>query len=184
MEDYQIVDLYWARSESAIDQTSKKYGRMLMGISVSLLSSSEDAEECVNDTYLSAWQRMPDERPIYLGAFLSKIVRSISIDRYRRIHSKKRGGAGMLMEELSECMPSDYSVEAEYDNERLASALNSFLMSLDEEKRYIFIRRYYYSDSISDISRNMKIGEGKIKTVLFRCRKALKKYLEEEGIEL
>ena len=109
MEDYQIVDLYWARQESAIAETDKKYGRMLNSISFSLLSSAEDAEECVNDTYVAAWQSMPQERPTYLGAFLSKIIRRISVSRYRTSHAQKRGGASVLIEELSEAIPSSSS---------------------------------------------------------------------------
>ncbi len=184
MEDYQIVDLYWARSESAIEQTEQKYGRMLTSISNGLVATKQDAEECVNDTYLVAWNSMPDQRPIYLGAFLSKIVRRISITRFRSISAEKRGGANSLIYELTDCVPSESDLQSEYDNKMLAEALNRFLLSLDEEKRYIFVRRYYYSDSIGDISRSIGAGEGKIKTALFRARKALREFLEKEGFEI
>ena len=184
MEDYQIVDLYWSRSENAIAQTEQKYGRMLTSISVSLVPTVQDAEECVSDTYLAAWNSMPDERPVYLGAYLSKIVRRLSINKYRSSRTAKRGGAGELVEELTDCIPSDYSLETEYDNQRLAEALNRFLLSLDEQKRYIFIRRYYYSDAVIDIARNIGASEGKVKTVLFRVRSALRKFLEEEGFAI
>ena len=184
MEDYQIVDLYWARSETAIAETEQKYGRMLTRISVSLLPTAEDAEECVSDTYLAAWNSMPEERPVYLGAFLSKIVRRLSIDRFRTLRAQKRGGAQMLIDELTDCVPSEYDVQADYDNRRLAEALNAFLRSLDEEKRYVFVRRYYYSDSVADIARQLRVSEGKIKTVLFRLRNALRVFLEQEGIAL
>ena len=184
MEDYQIVDLYWSRSESAIAQTEQKYGRMLTSISVKLVPTVQDAEECVSDTYLAAWNSMPDERPVYLGAFLSKIVRRISINKYRSAHTYKRGGAGELIEELTDCIPSDYSLETEYDNQRLAEALNRFLISLDEQKRYIFIRRYYYSDAIIDIAKQLGSSEGKVKTVLFRARGELRKFLEKEGFAI
>ena len=109
MEDHKIVDLYWQRSENAIKETSTKYGRMLDGISYSLLSSREDAEECVNDTYLEAWNKMPDDRPAYLGAYLSRIVRCISIDRFRASHRQKRGEAVELTDELADCIPSGIS---------------------------------------------------------------------------
>lgn len=184
MEDYQIVDLYWSRSENAIAQTEQKYGRMLTSISVSLVPTVQDAEECVSDTYLAAWNSMPDERPVYLGAYLSKIVRRLSINKYRSSHTAKRGGVGELVEELTDCIPSDYSLETEYDNQRLAEALNRFLLSLDEQKRYIFIRRYYYSDAVIDIARQTRASEGKVKTVLFRVRSALRKFLEEEGFAI
>ncbi len=184
MEDHQIVDLYWARSENAIKESDKKYGRMLIGISLGLLGVFEDAEECVSDTYLAAWSRMPDERPAYLGAFLSKITRRISIDRYRAQNSKKRGGASSILDELSEAIPSGENIQSEYENSLLAGALNDFLLSIDEEKRYIFVRRYYYSDSTADIAKNIGSGEGKVKSILHRLRIALKNFLEKEGIEL
>ena len=184
MEDYQIVDLYWERSERAISETDTKYGRMLAGISLGLVHTNEDAEECLNDTYLAAWNSMPSERPIYLGAFLSKIIRRISIDKYRIAHSEKRGGKDALVSELTECIPSQADVEKEYDNKLLSEALNRFLYSLDEERRNIFVRRYFYSDPIDVIARGMNVGAGKVKTVLFRTRNALRKFLLEEGIWL
>ena len=114
MEDHKIVDLYWQRSENAIKETSTKYGRMLDGISYSLLSSREDAEECVNDTYLEAWNKMPDDRPAYLGAYLSRIVRCISIDRFRASHRQKRGEAVELTDELADCINAHIHCE-DYD---------------------------------------------------------------------
>ena len=184
LEDYKIVDLYWERSENAIRQTEIKYGRMLVGISSALVPTVQDAEECVNDTYVAAWDSMPDERPIYLGAFLSKIVRRISIDKYRRAHTQKRGGIEAFIDELSECIPSETDLQTEYDNRRLAELLNVFLRSLDEEKRTIFVRRYYFSDSVSDIARMLGMSEGKIKTSLYRTRKELRNFLEREGIAI
>ncbi len=185
MEDHQIVDLYWARSESAIEATKLKYGNMLTNISVSLVPTVQDAEECVNDTYLAAWNSMPDERPVYLGSFLSKIVRRLSISKYRSLKSKKRGGGvDVFIEELTECIPSDFDMEAEYQNKRLIEILNNFSLSLDEEKRYIFVRRYYFSTPIADIAKHLQISEGKVKTVLFRTRSALKAYLKKEGIDI
>jgi len=182
MDDYQIVELYWARSESAIEQTEKKYGRMLLGISVPLTPTVEDAEECVSDTYLAAWNSMPDARPVYLGAFLSKIVRRLSIDKYRSATREKRGGMNAFSQELSECVPSGFDLQSECESKEIAEALNSFLYSLDEEKRYIFIRRYFYSDSIEAIAATLRISQGKVKTVLFRTRNALRLHLEREGV--
>lgn len=182
MEDYEIVNMYWARDERAIEQSDTKYGRMLKSLSYSVLSSWEDAEECVNDTYLDAWGAMPEARPTYLGAFLSKITRRISIDRFRRAHRQKRGGFESIMEELGDCIPSDSSVVEEYENGRLAEVLNSFLYSQEKEKRVMFIRRYFCSQSISEISRGMNLGEAKIKTTLFRMREELRRILEEQEL--
>ena len=182
MEDYQIVDLYWQRSENAIRETSKKYGKMLGGISYSLLSSKEDAEECLNDTYLEAWQKMPQDRPASLGAYLSKIIRCISIDRFRSAHRQKRGEAASLTDELAECIPSGTTPADEYENGRISKVINKFLFELDEEKRRIFVRRYFYSDSVSDISAKMSISVPKVKTTLHRLRAELREYLDKEGI--
>ena len=184
MEDHQIIELYFARDELAIEETAKRYGGVCMQVSMDILKDRMDAEECVSDTYLAAWNSMPEERPTYLGAFLSRIVRRISITRFRSAHAGKRGGAGRLIEELTDAIPSDCDLQAEYDNTLLAQALNRFLRSLDEEKRYVFVRRYYYSDPIGQIARALRVSEGKIKTDLFRLRGALKKFLEQEGIAL
>ena len=184
MEDYQIVDLYWARSEHAIRETDEKYGRLLQSISYSLLSSREDAEECVNDTYMEAWQRMPEDRPIYLGAYLSKIIRCLSVDRFRATHRQKRGGMGQILEELTECIPGGESPQEAYENRELARVINGFLEDLDEEKRRMFVRRYFYSDSVEAIANRLKVSVSKVKTTLFRLRGELKRRLEEEGIRL
>lgn len=184
MEDYQIVDLYWQRSEHAIGETQQKYGAMLHRVSYSLLSSREDAEECVNDTYLEAWNRMPEDRPSYLGAYLAKIIRCLSVSRFRSTHRQKRGGAGAATLELSDCIPDTWSADAEYENGRLADLLNDFLAELDEEKRRIFVRRYFYSDSIEEIAARMELGKSKIKTTLFRLRGQLRERLEQEDIPL
>ncbi len=184
MEDYQIVDLYWQRSEEAIGATAQKYGAMLHRLSDSFLHSRSDAEECVNDTYLEAWNRMPEDRPAYLGAYLAKIIRCLSIDRYRREHRQKRGGPQSLAAELTDCIPSDFDLRADYENGRLARTLNRFISQLDEEKRYIFLRRYFYSDSVSDIAARLKIGQSKVKTTLHRLRKQLREILEQEELPL
>ena len=184
MEDTHIIALYNARDEDAIRASDEKYGKLCYAIAENILKNPPDSEECVSDTYLAAWNSMPDERPVYLGAFLSKIVRRISINKYRSSHTQRRGGAGELIDELTDCIPSDYSLETEYDNKRLAEALNAFLLSLDEQKRYIFIRRYYYSDAVADIAKKLGAGEGKIKSVLFRVRGELRKFLEKEGFAI
>ena len=181
MEDYRIVDLYWARNETAITESDRKYGNMLKSLSYSLLSSREDAEECVNDTYLDAWNAMPTARPEFLGAFLSKITRRISIDRWRHDHREKRGGIAAT-EELKDCIPADSTVEGEYQNGVLAEAINAYLASLPKEKRVIFLRRYFFSQSLSTIAQELGMSEGKVKTVLFRLREKLRERLEAEKL--
>lgn len=178
MEDYQIVDLYWERKERAIAETQVKYGKMLHSLSYSLLYSHEDAEECVNDTYLGAWNAMPDARPMYLGPFLSKITRRLSIDRWRREHREKRGGAATLTEELTDCIPDSDTPAEEYQRGLLRGELNAFLRTLPEEKRAIFVRRYFYAQPVGIIARELGIGEGKVKVVLHRLREQLKVRLE------
>ena len=178
MEDYKIVDLYWERKEKAIAETEKKYGKMLHSLSYSLLSSHEDAEECVNDTYLGAWNTMPSARPMYLGPFLSKITRRLSIDRWRRDHREKRGGVAGMVEELTECIPDENTPAAEYQRGLLRGELNSFLGTLSEEKRAVFVRRYFYAQPVGVIAQEMGIGEAKVKVVLHRLREQLKQRLE------
>ncbi len=182
MEDFKIVDLYWDRNECAISETDKKYGNMLKSLSFSLLSSREDAEECVNDTYLDAWNAMPQARPTYLGAFLSKITRRISVDRFRASHRQKRGGIENLTQELSECIPSTMGVEEEYENGRLSAELDRFLTGLEPEKRVLFIRRYFYSQSVSQIALGLRMSESNVKVTLHRIRESLRKFLEERDL--
>ena len=182
MEDYKIVDLYWERNENAIKETDIKYGKMLHALSFQLLSSREDAEECVNDTYLDAWNSMPEARPIYLGAFLSKITRRISIDCWRTRHREKRGGIANTMEELTDCIPDTKTLEEEYENGRLAQALNRFLHKQPTERRVIFIRRYFNSQSIGESAEDLNLTQAKVKVTLHRMREALRKELEEQNL--
>ncbi len=183
MEDVQIVMLYFDRNESAISESDRKYGKILRSLSFSYLSSREDAEECVNDTYLDAWNTIPPQRPDYLGAYLSKITRRISIDRFRRDHRAKRGGFGNLTEELTECIPDGSPTPAdELENQRLGNAINGFLASLSVEKRVMFVQRYFYAKQISDIADGMGLSESNVKVTLHRLREALRKTLEQEEL--
>lgn len=184
MEDYRIVDLYWQRSERAIAETKNKYEKKLTGLSFSLTGSAEDAEECVNDTYLEAWSRMPSDRPAYLGAYLSKIIRAISIDRFRAKHRQKRGGFAEICDELDDCIPDGTDIEEEYNNGRLAELLNRFVGELSEERRVIFIRRYFFSDDIAAIAARVGVSKSKVKTELFRMRESLRTILGKEGLNL
>ena len=153
-----------------------------MKISYSMLSSNEDAEECVSDTYLAAWNRMPSDRPTFLGAFLSRIVRGLSIDRYRRRLASKRSGIEVAIDELEECIPSQSNVERELESGALSGVLNRFLAGLDAESRVMFVRRYYLTQSVSEIAESMGFSESKVKTSLFRRRKELYAILEKEKL--
>ena len=182
MEDKLIVDLYWARDEDAITQTSVKYGTMMHGVSKSIVGSREDAEECVNDAYLAAWNSMPENRPDYLGGYMAKLIRNISLNRYDHNHAAKRHGVQVAFEELEECL-ADLQTPAEmYEQGQLREVLNHFLAGLEQEKRVIFLRRYFYTDSIADIAQRMQMSEGKVKSILFRLRGQLAKVLGEVGV--
>lgn len=186
MEDEKIIDLYWARQETAIIETDRKYGGYCRTISIHILNSQEDSEECVNDTWLRAWDSMPPKRPDFLAAFLGKIVRNLSISRYRMNHARKRGSGetDLLLMELEECIPSGKSVEEEIEGKETAAAIDRFLEGIDAESRNIFVRRYFYVDSIREIAERFEISESKVKSQLFRLRNRLKDHLEKEGIAL
>lgn len=183
MQDNEIVELFWKRDQSAIMQSSVKYGKSLENTSYSILRSTEDAKECVQDTYFTAWNSMPNDRPDYLGSYLMKIVRNISIDLYRRQRAKKRAsGVTLMYEELSECIPDNApSVFDTMENGALARIINASLEELDKEKRIVFVRRYFYSDSIGDISQKLGISQPKIKSMLMRMRQKLAQRIRSEG---
>ncbi len=183
MEDRLIVGLYWQRDERAIDETKSKYERLLMTISNNILGNRDDALECVNDTYLQAWNSIPPNKPDPLSAFLAKITRNLSLNRYKHLHREKRGGnsADAVLDELSEIVSGNENVEGELDKQELVRAINSFLSELSEQKRNIFIRRYWYADSVMDIAEDIGMSQGNVSSILMRTRAKLKKYLEERG---
>lgn len=187
MEDKQIVELYWQRDEQAIAESDACYGKMLRNLSMSILHSGPDADECVNDTWLSAWNAMPTDRPDLLGAYLSRITRNHSITRYRYLHAGKRDGSGDVpFEELEDCLsgPGPDSGDTpfqELENRRLTGLLNRFLGGLEEEKRIVFVRRYYYCDSLAALEELTGYGPEKLKSMLYRMRKSLAGLLKKEG---
>lgn len=185
MEDKQIVELYWERSETAISATADKYGRYCHYIAYRILHSDEDSEECVNDTYLAAWDKMPPERPSALKAFLGKLTRNISLNRYDYLTAEKRGGGEipLALDELAECVGDGTEADLA-QNMALTEIINRFLHSLSQENRMIFMRRYWYLSSVLEIADDYKISEGKVKMSLYRSRKKLKQILEKEGISL
>ena len=186
MEDDKIIDLYWARQETAIMETDRKYGNYCRSISLHILKNQEDTEECVNDTWMRAWDTMPPKRPDFLGAFLGKIARNLAISRYRMTHAQKRGSGevDLLLMELEECLPSAKSVEEEIEGKETAAAISRFLYMVDEESRNIFVRRYFYADSVREVADRFEVSESKVKSQLFRLRNRLKDYLEKEGITI
>lgn len=183
MEDAYIVELYWARDEQAIRESDGKYGRMLRALSRDLVGNESDAEECVNDTYLDTWNAIPTARPTFLGAFMAKITRRISIDRFRERHREKRGGAGDLLAELTECVPDrGPTIPEEVENDRLKDALNAFLAGLSPENRLLFVGRYFFSKPVADLAKTAGIGTSAAKVRLFRLRADLRTLLEREDL--
>ena len=184
MEDQKIVDLYWNRDEDAILHTQRKYGGLCQTIANNILGNPQDAEECVNDTYLKVWNSIPPERPASLLGFLSRVVRNISLDKYRFNRAEKRSrGADIMFSELEECL-SDDSVAVLNEDEGIADAINRFLKTMDQENRILFVRRYYYMDNNETLSKTFGMNENTIRQRLFRMRENLKKFLEKEGIGL
>lgn len=182
MEDTRIVDLFWARSEDAISETSAKYGNYCYSIAYGILADNEDAAESVNDTYFDAWNTMPPHRPAILSTFLGKITRRISIDKWRGRTAEKRGGREitLALDELSECIPSRYSVEDEIELADLVKVIDSFVMSLPPMQRRVFICRYWYLDSVSTIAKQFGFSQSKVKMMLHRQRTKLLAALEKE----
>lgn len=186
MEDKQIIDLYWARSETAISETAGKYGKYCHTIAHNILYSIEDSEECVNDTYMRAWNSMPQHRPSALKTFLGKITRNLALNRYKALTADKRnlGQVPLALDELQECIPGKDNTTSIVDDLALAEIFSRFLASLSAEQRKIFMRRYWYLSSIKEIAADYGMGESKVKMSLMRSRRELKTLLEKEGISL
>ena len=184
MEDEKIIGLYWERSEDAIAETASKYGRLFFRIADNILSDQEDSEECVNDTYLGLWNAIPDARPSPFAAFAGRITRNLSFDRCRRQNAEKRGGGALplALDELSECVPAPGRVEHALEERELAEAIDRFLRTLPERECSMFLRRYWYVDSVQSIAARYAIKENTAKSILFRTREKLRRYLAGEGI--
>lgn len=186
MDDEKIVQLYLDRNESAISESSQKYGAYCASIAYNILHNNEDTLECLNDTWLHAWNAIPPHRPNILSTFLGKITRNISFDLYRRSHRMKRGAGNMeaALDELAECVSDKEDVDRQWEAEELMREINRYLLSLPEEKRNIFILRYWYVDSIADIAKRMNTSENNISVSLSRIRAKLKIYLAERGFDI
>ena len=184
MEDQALIELYWNRNEDAIAQTPQKYGVRCRGIAFRILEIQEDAEECVNDTYLQAWNNIPPQRPAVFRAWLGKIARNLALTRYRKLHAEKRGGGqtALALEELQECVSGSQSIETEEERKEIAAVINRFLASLPVSQRNVFLRRYWHVTPIAEIAKTYGMTEGQVTSMLHRSRKKLRKMLEQEGV--
>lgn len=185
MEDKQIVELYWARSETAISETEKKYGRYCHYIAYQILCNDEDAKEIVNDTYLKTWNTVPPQRPEPLKPYVGMISRQLSLNRYETQSTQKRGGqVPLVLDELSECIPDNGSSTDIGESVALSDALNRFLWALPERTRNIFVRRYFYMSTIAEIAKDFSMKESNVTMHLLRTRRKLAQFLKKEGFDL
>ena len=185
MDDKQIVELYWQRDEHAIEATAAKYGPYCMKISRNILEDRADSEENVNDTYLHAWNAMPPQRPAILQAFLGKIARNLALNRYKAKSAQKRQGdaPALSLDDLDDCAVSRPGPESETAAAELGASISAFLRTQSEDARSMFILRYFYCDSIEEISSRFGCGESRVKTTLLRTRRKLKQHLIKEGYD-
>lgn len=183
MNDSEIVELYWARKETAIGETSRAYGAYCRSISRNIVGDSRDAEECLSDTWLAAWNSIPPQRPALLRAYLGKITRRLSLKKWREKHAQKRGGGevALALDELAECIPDGGGPEEALDAQLLTEAVNRFLAGLDGSERRVFICRYWYLDPLKDICHRFGYSQSKVKSMLHRLRQRLRLQLEREG---
>lgn len=182
MDDGKLVGLFWRRDEAAIDQTQAKYGQLLLRLAQRITGNMEDSLECVNDTYLAAWNAIPPERPQYFFAYLSKICRNLAFGVLDRREAEKRSATVVeLTQELQQCLP-DRMAEARLEGREIGEVLNRFLGALKTEERRIFLRRYWYGDSVAEIASHFSATQSKVKTQLHRTREKLRRFLEQEGI--
>jgi len=183
MDDKDIVELYWQRNEQAIKETADKYGAYCRKISQNILSDLADSEEILNDIYMQAWLSIPPHHPDSLMAFLGKLARNLALNRYKAVHAKKRlaDKFAVSLDELSDCTPSAITVEDKAEIAELGKSISRFLYSQKEDIRNVFICRYFYCDSIEEISGHFGYSQSKIKSMLMRARIRLKSYLKKEG---
>lgn len=183
MTDEKIIDLFFSRNEGAIEETDKKYGVYCFQIAQNILNNREDSEECVNDTWMKTWDSIPPTRPQHFRLFLAKIVRNISFNKYKAKYTHKRGKGeiALILDELEECIAGQNDVEAHYIAGELQAIINDFVCALPEKEGNVFVRRYFYSDAIKDISVRYHISENNVRVMLNRTRNKLRDRLEKEG---
>ena len=185
-DDDAILDLYWRRDESAIAATQEKYGPYCRRIAGNILDDPRDAEECVSDTWLRTWNAIPPQRPRHLPAFLGRITRGLAVDALRARSAQKRGGGvyTVALEELADCVPTVPGADRAVEDRELGEIVNRFLRSLPERECSVFLRRYWYVETVEVIAGRYRMKENTVKTSLFRTRKKLRAYLEKEGISV
>lgn len=184
-KDKKLVDLFFQRKETAISDTLKEYGTYLNSIAYRILKSKEDTEECVNDTLMKAWGSIPPNSPDSLRAYLGAFTRNIALDCYRKQHySKRNKDFQVMLDECSDLVAVEGNPEETLDLSVISQCISQYLQDVDQEKRYLFIRRYYFSDSIQELSTKRGLSESNVKVTLYRMRKELKKQLEKEGVDL
>ena len=182
MDDASIISLYWSRSEDAIKETDIKYGKLCTRLANNILNNDCDTEECVDDSYLTVWNSIPDERPNNFSAFLCRIVKNLSFKKLEHITAQKRKPEMLVsLNELQDCISSASDTEASYDAAQLGKSISAFLNNQSETNRNIFVRRYWYYDSVKDIAADYGFKEKKVSNILFETRKKLKHFLEQEG---
>ena len=183
LEDSKIISLFFERSEQAVEELNRKYGPAVKKTAANILSDRLDVEECVNDAYLRVWNSIPPQNPNPLVSYVCKIARNLAIDRYHANKAEKRNESfNLVLEEMEECIPSGMNVETEYDAKELTASINRFLSTLNREDRFLFVRRYWYGDSIADLATMTKGNVNRISVRLFRIREKLKKSLVKEGL--
>lgn len=184
MDDFMIIKLYFDRDEKAIRETDKKYGRLCFTVAVNILGNDADSEECVNDTYLSAWNKIPPTRPNNFMAFICKITRNLSLKRLDYNKAMKRTPESLIsFAELEDVLP-DNSIISDVENAEIGKLISKFLNQERPDARAVFIRKYWFFDSISDIAARYSCTESKVKNMLYHSRNRLRKYLKKEGIEI
>lgn len=185
MDDQKIIELYWARAEDAIRETSAKYGRLCQYIASNILGSPEDCEECVNDTWLGLWNAIPPQRPSRLAVFTGRVARNLALKKFDYLTAAKRNPEAVCsLEELGDCVSGRETVESELEARRTERAIGEFLRRQREDQRNVFLLRYWYFESINGICRRTGYSGSKVKSMLCHTRQKLRKHLEQEGIAL
>ena len=184
MEDSEIIKLYWNRNQNAVKETEKEYGAYCFSIAENILHNQQDSEECVSDTWLRAWQSIPPQKPTRLKLFLAKITRNLAFDMYRQKTADKRGGGefSAVLDELAECVAGSDDVEKAFEAKTLRQSLNAFLKNLPQRDRQLFVRRYFYAESVKSIAEEFSMNSNHVSVILRRVRKKLRIYLEQEEL--